>query len=159
MTATPAINYQDPANPRGIRNNNPGNIDFNPRNPWNGQLGLELGVKNPRFARFDCPENGIRAIGRLLLNYRGRDGMPGVGGKGIDTVRETISRWAPPGENDTEAYIQAIAKKLGVKPNDIIDVSNPRVLRVVIGGIIGHETGNYRYPDAVYDEGVRRALV
>ncbi|MFP3374343.1 structural protein P5, partial [Pseudomonas sp. SIMBA_068] len=23
--------------PRGVRNNNPGNIDFNPRNAWQGQ--------------------------------------------------------------------------------------------------------------------------
>ncbi len=56
--------------PRSVRNNNPGNIDFNPRNTWQGQLGLEIGVAKPRFARFDDPENGIRALGRLLINYR-----------------------------------------------------------------------------------------
>ncbi len=77
---------------RGIRNNNPGNIDYNPRNDWQGQLGYEQGVTKPRFARFDSPENGIRALAKLLINYRGKDGMPGVGGKGIDTVRETIKR-------------------------------------------------------------------
>ncbi|MBD1602511.1 structural protein P5, partial [Pseudomonas sp. CA3A] len=27
---------------RGVRNNNPGNIDFNPRNNWQGQLGIEV---------------------------------------------------------------------------------------------------------------------
>ncbi len=90
--------------PRGIRNRNPGNIDFNPLNDWVGQLGLEEGVANPRFARFDSPENGIRALGKLLINYRGKDGMPGVGGRGIDTVLETINRWAPSTENDTQAY-------------------------------------------------------
>lgn len=72
--------------PRGIRNNNPGNIDFNSRNNWQGQLGVETGG---RFAIFDTPENGIRALGKLLINYRGKDGMPGVGGKGIDTVLES----------------------------------------------------------------------
>lgn len=60
---------------RGIRNNNPGNIAFNPRNAWQGQLGLEVGVAKPRFARFDQAENGIRALGKLLLNYRGKAGL------------------------------------------------------------------------------------
>ncbi len=72
-------------NTRGIRNNNPGNIDYNQRNAWQGQLGLGLGVTKPRFARFDTPENGIRALGKLLLAYRGKDGRPGVRGPGIDT--------------------------------------------------------------------------
>ncbi|WP_288076471.1 structural protein P5 [Pseudomonas sp.] len=146
--------------PRGIRNNNPGNIDFNPRNDWVGQLGLELQVGRaaPRFARFDKPENGIRALGKLLINYRGKDGMLGVGGPGIDTVRETISRWAPGNENDTEAYIAAVASKLGVAANAVINIKNPRTLRIIVGSIIAHENANYRYPDAVFEEGLRRAL-
>lgn len=144
--------------PRGIRNRNPGNIDYNPRNAWHGQLGLELGVAKPRFARFDTPENGIRALGKLLINYRGKDGQAGVGGPGIDTVRETISRWAPGNENDTEAYIAAVAVKLGVTANAVIDIKEARTLRVLVGAIIAHECSNYRYPDAVFAEGIRRAL-
>ncbi|WEL56727.1 structural protein P5 [Pseudomonas kermanshahensis] len=144
--------------PRGVRNCNPGNIDYNPRNTWNGQLGLEQGVANPRFARFDSPENGIRALGKLLINYRGKDGMPGVGGPGIDTVRETVSRWAPGNENNTEAYIAAVTAKLGVKANDVINIKDVRTLRVVVGAIIAHECANYRYPDVVFNEGIRRAL-
>ncbi|MGX1022518.1 hypothetical protein AB7M33_005194 [Pseudomonas sp. Y3 TE3536] len=144
--------------PRGVRNKNPGNIDFNLRNAWQGQLGLEVGVANPRFARFDVAENGIRALGKLLINYRDKDGQPGVGGLGIDTVRETISRWAPGNENDTEAYIAAVARKLGVNANDVINIKDVSTLRVVVGAIIAHECANYRYPDAVFNEGIRRAL-
>nr|WP_269783852.1 structural protein P5 [Pseudomonas protegens] len=142
-------------NARGVRNRNPGNIDYNPRNDWQGQLGKE---PNGRFAVFDTAENGIRALGRLLLNYRGKDGMPGVGGPGIDTPREFITRWAPGNENDTEAYIAAIAKRLGVKANDAIDIKNPATLRAVMLGIIVHENGGNPYPDAVFEEGLRRAL-
>ncbi|WP_409260545.1 hypothetical protein [Pseudomonas putida] len=58
--------------PRDVRNNNPGNIDFNPRNDWQGQIGKE---PDGRFAIFDTPESGIRALGKLLINYRGKDGM------------------------------------------------------------------------------------
>ena len=144
--------------PRGLRNNNPGNIDYNPRNAWQGQIGLEEGTPRPRFARFDSPENGIRALGKLLLNYRGKDGMPDVGAHGIDTVLETVSRWAPANENDTEAYARALAARLGVKPTDRIDIQNPNVLREVVVGIIVHENGRNPYSIAIIDEGVRRAL-
>jgi hypothetical protein len=143
---------------RGIRNNNPGNIDFNPRNDWQGQLGLELGVTKPRFARFDSPENGIRALAKLLINYRGKDGMPGIGAPGIDTVRETISRWAPGFENDTEAYIKAVARAVGVQPNQPIDIMKPAVLTGVVTAIIAHEKGGNPYAPATIAEGVRRAL-
>ncbi|KYC17053.1 structural protein P5 [Pseudomonas sp. ABFPK] len=143
---------------RGARNNNPGNIDFNPRNSWQGQLGIEVGVPEPRFARFDEPENGIRALGKLLINYRGKDGMPGVGGKGIDTVLETISRWAPSSENDTQTYAAAVAKRIGVRPTDPINIKDPATLRAMVLGIILHENGGNPYPDQVIDEGVRRAL-
>ena len=143
---------------RGVRNNNPGNIDYNPRNAWQGQLGLEEGVPKPRFARFDSPENGIRALGKLLINYRGKDGMPGVGGKGIDTVLETINRWAPSSENDTMAYARAVATRIGVHPADTIDIKNPATLRGMVLGIIIHENGGNPYPPAIIDEGVRRAL-
>lgn len=143
---------------RGVRNNNPGNIDFNPRNAWQGQLGLELGVAKPRFARFDEPENGIRALGKLLINYLGKDGMPGVGGKGIDTVLETINRWAPSNENDTQAYAAAVAKRLGVRTTDPINIKDPVTLRGMVLGIIIHENGGNPYKDQVIDEGVRRAL-
>ncbi|WP_027907706.1 structural protein P5 [Pseudomonas taiwanensis] len=145
--------------PRGVRNNNPGNIDFNPRNAWQGQLGLEVGVPKPRFACFDTPENGIRALGKLLINYRGKDGMPGVGGKGIDTVLETINRWAPANENDTKAYAAAVAKRLGVGIVDPINIKNLATLRGMVVSIIIHENGANPYDAAVIDEGVLRALV
>ncbi|AGZ36513.1 MAG: structural protein P5 [Pseudomonas sp.] len=144
--------------PRGVRNNNPGNIDFNPRNAWQGQLGLEVGVPKPRFARFDTPENGIRALGKLLINYRGKDGMPGVGGKGIDTVLETINRWAPSNENDTQAYAAAVAKRLGVRTTDPINIKDPATLRGMVVSIVIHENGSNPYAPAIVDEGVRRAL-
>jgi len=145
--------------PRGVRNKNPGNIDYNPRNAWQGQLGLEEGVAKPRFARFDHPENGIRALGKLLINYRGKDGMPGVGGKGIDTVLETINRWAPSDENDTQAYAAAVAKRLGVKPTDPINIKDPATLLGMVLSIIIHENGGNPYPQAIIDEGIRRALI
>jgi hypothetical protein len=143
--------------PRGIRNNNPGNIDYNPRNLWVGQLPHDPNIEK-RFSRFDCAENGIRAMGKLLLNYRSKDDMRGVGKPGIDTLLEFVNRWAPSSENNTQAYAQAIAKRLGVGVRDPIDITDPRVLRETMVGIIEHENGYNPYSAQVIDEGVRRAL-
>lgn len=143
--------------PRGIRNNNPGNIDYNKRNQWQGQVGIEPGP-NGRFAVFDMPENGIRALGKLLINYRTKAGIPGVGGEGIDTVREVLNRWAPSNENDTEAYIKAVSGALGVTGNTVINLRDRRTLTGVVLGIIRHENGGNPYAQSVIDEGVSRAL-
>jgi len=84
--------------------------------------------------------------------------MPGVGRPGIDTPLEFISRWAPSSENNTLAYAQAIAKRLGVGVRDSIDISKPQVLRETVVGIIVHENGGNPYKSEVIDEGIRRAL-
>lgn len=144
--------------PRGVRNNNPGNIDYNPRNDWQGQLGIEEGVDRPRFARFSEPVWGIRAMAKLILNYRGKDGMPGVGKPGIDTVREVITRWAPGNENNTEAYVQMVAKAMRVQPNDPIQLANRLLLTPMVAAIIRHENGYAPYDEEVVAQGVNLAL-
>ncbi|MFU2316820.1 hypothetical protein [Rahnella sp. PCH160] len=50
---------------RGLRNNNPGNIEASDANPWEGQIGSD-----GRFAKFETPEHGIRALGKNLLSYQ-----------------------------------------------------------------------------------------
>ena len=144
--------------PRGVRNNNPGNIDYNPRNDWQGQIGIEEGVPKPRFARFSEPVWGIRAMAKLILNYRGKDGMPGVGKPGIDTVREVITRWAPGNENNTEAYVQMVAKAMRVQPNDPIQLANRLLLTPMVAEIIRHENGYAPYDEDVVAQGVNLAL-
>lgn len=115
-------------------------------------------MTKPRFARFDHPDNGVRVLGKLLLNYRGKDGMPGVGRPGIDTPLEFINRWAPASENDTTAYAKAIAKRLGVGVRNSIVIFRPQILRERVVGIIVHENGINPYPSTLIDEGIRRIL-
>ncbi|WP_207877461.1 structural protein [Pseudomonas sp. 32_A] len=136
--------------PRGIRNNNPGNIDYSPANKWNGQLGLEEGVDKPRFARFDTPENGIRALGKLLQTYQRV--------YGLNTVAKIISRWAPSSENDTAAYVRSVERRTGTAPGAKIQLTDPATLKGFVVAIIAHENGSNPYSDAVISEGVRRAL-
>lgn len=134
--------------PRGQRNNNPCNIDYNPKNKWIGQLGIEEGVVQPRFARFDCPENGIRAAVRLIINYIVR--------YKLNTVRDIISRWAPSNENFTEAYISAVERKSGIGTAKV-DPANADQMFALIVAIITHELGMQPYHTSTIYEGIYRA--
>ncbi|HAT4984430.1 TPA: hypothetical protein I9786_002833 [Serratia marcescens] len=130
---------------RGLRNNNPGNIEASDKNPWEGQTGSD-----GRFAKFETPEHGIRALGKNLLTYYQKHGL--------DTVGEIITRWAPPKENKTDAYIKAICDQLGVAADQQIDVTNPRTLAALCAGIVNHENGSQPYTDEQIGAGVSAAL-
>ncbi|GEM_PF-3663667 len=56
---------------RGVRNNNPGNIDYNPRNQWQGQLRPDPAIEK-RFARFDtgrcCEESETGPMDLSFMN-------------------------------------------------------------------------------------------
>lgn len=131
---------------RGIRNNNPGNIERNSIR-WNG---MALEQTDPRFVVFTRPEYGIRALAKVLLTYQRR--------YGLDTVAKIIGRWAPPVENDTGAYAQHVAAQVGVGVYDRIDLSNGMVLTGLITAIIAHENGNYSYPQPIIQAGINLAL-
>jgi len=136
--------------PRGVRNNNPGNIDYNQANKWQGQMPPNDALEK-RFARFDSPENGIRALGKLLQTYQTKHGLK--------TVKAIISRWAPSVENDTSAYVRAVEQKTGTAPGADVNLKDPVVLTGFVKAIIHHENAGYEYPESVIREGVRRALV
>ncbi len=146
----------DPKQARGYRNRNPGNIDFNAANKWQGQVGIEPppgGSMRPRFAVFTTHEFGIRALAMLLIAYQDRHGLR--------TVRGIINRWAPPSDgNRTDAYVSAAARKLGCDPDtDHLDLHTHAHLRPLVEAIITHELGGNPYPAAVIDEGLRLAGV
>ena len=115
--------------PRGIRNNNPGNLDFV------GQPGahLETGVANPRFAVFPTMSDGIRALRDQLLRYAER---------GLTTVASIISVYAPPTENATSAYIASLCRHMGVQADSVLDLRDPATMRALIAGITIMENGS-----------------
>lgn len=141
--------------PRGIRNHNPGNIEWG--DPWQGLL-PEAARTDKRFAQFTTPAYGIRALARVLISYYDRHG--------IRTVRAAISRWAPPVENNTESYVLAVAAKVGVAPDEPINFHDHARLRPLVEGVIRHENGvgprrtaNTWYTAQQVDEGLRLAGV
>lgn len=147
--------------PRGIRNNNPGNIEWG--DPWQGLLLIDERT-DERFCQFVDPSWGIRALARVLITYQ--DKRRAADGSAIDTVTEIIYRWAPPNENDTEAYIAAVCEQTGFREDEIIDLHCYDDARPLVEAIIRHECGrgplktaNTWYSDAVIDVALQRAGV
>lgn len=145
--------------PRGIRNNNPGNIRWG--SPWQG-LVPEPQRTDTAFCQFVAAAWGVRAIAIILITYQDKRRAPD--GSAIDTVQEFISRWAPAVENNTAAYVQAVASALGVGADDpTVDVHQYDTLLTLVRAIVTHENGQAPkgdwYSQAVYDEGLRLAGV
>jgi hypothetical protein len=110
--------------PRGIRNNNPLNLTGH----WDGQIGSD----GP-FAQFASVDDGRAAADRNLQAYASKHG--------INTVAGVVSRWAPPSENDTHAYVSKVSDALGVDPNAPLDMSDPQLRTKLLGAMEAHETG------------------
>lgn len=148
--------------PIGVRLNNPGNIEWG--SPWEGLVKREKSryyasgsKQQQRFCEFIEAAFGIRALALTLITYY--DKRLAADGSKIDTVREAISRWAPSFENNVTAYASAVAKQMGVHPDQTINFKDYDTIRGLVVGIIAHENAGYAYPDAVVDEGLRRAGV
>ncbi len=127
---------------RGIRNNNPGNIDYNSANKWRGMLPHDPAIES-RFCRFESPEYGIRALMSLLGTYQRK--------YGLKTVSALIGRWAPTNENNTSAYISGVAKELGVSPTAVISVFDKKTAIGLAKAIVRHENGSQPYDDETFE--------
>ncbi|SAL25688.1 hypothetical protein [Caballeronia telluris] len=125
-SAGPSSGPAQAQTPRGIRNNNPGNIRYGEFAKSAGATGADSGG----FAVFSDMQAGMEATAKLLHSYADR---------GFNTIRKIISRWAPANENDTQAYIANVAKQLGVSADLEL---NGEQLRGVAGSIFQHENGS-----------------
>lgn len=131
--------------PRGIRKNNPGNI-VRGTTRWLG----EVAGSDSRFATFETPEAGVRALAKNLLSYQDKHGL--------NTVEGIISRWAPKQENATDAYVAAVAREIGVSPTDSLNLRDRNILSKLSTAIIRHENGKQPYTQELIRNGVEQAL-
>ncbi|HAU8193884.1 TPA: lytic transglycosylase catalytic [Escherichia coli] len=92
------------------RNNNPGNI-----RPVSG--------KGFRF--FESALEGWEAMKKQLMRYfTGK-----TTGRALQTIQDIVSTWAPAGDNnDPKKYAQDVAKWMGVSPNAILNLTDPRTM-------------------------------
>ncbi|MEY8486478.1 structural protein P5 [uncultured Parabacteroides sp.] len=107
--------------PRGLRNNNPGNIRIN-NDLFQGEVRPS---RDKEFKQFKNMAYGYRAIFRTLLTYYRI--------YRLETIRQMISRWAPPKENKTEAYIKAVSDYSGIAADDFISFNREQMIRIVAG--------------------------
>jgi hypothetical protein len=125
--------------PRGIRNNNPGNLRHG--GSWQGMAPAQT---DPDFIQFVSPEYGIRAMAGVLLTYSRK--------YNLNTVAKIINRWAPPSENDTQTYITSVCTWCSVGPGEVINIYT--LMPKLIKAIIQHENGQQPYSDAQINQGI-----
>ena len=115
--------------PRGIRNNNPGNLRRS-RDNWQG---LRKEQTDPQFFQFKTMAYGYRALIRTLQNYRRVHGLR--------TIGDMIARWAPENENHTAQYVRAVCQDLQVPATYEPDVDDRETMCALAAAISRVENG------------------
>lgn len=115
--------------PRGLRNNNPGNIRIN-GDLFRGEIRPST---DKFFKQFETPAYGYRAIFKILRNYHTK--------YALGTIRKMITRWAPEKENNTAAYIDAVSGYAGIKPDDPININDREQMIRIVAGMSKVENG------------------
>lgn len=115
--------------PRGLRNNNPGNIRRSKDN-WQG---LAKKQTDPDFFQFESIAWGYRALMKTLQTYRRK--------YGLQTIAEMIARWAPADENDTAAYVRAVCREMQVPESYVPDIDDRGTMCALTASISRVENG------------------
>lgn len=92
------------------------------------------------FFTFTSAIYGIRALARTLITYQDKHGL--------HTIRQIISRWAPPVENNTNAYVRSVSADAGLDEDQSLDLHRFDHLFPLTKAIIHHENGQQPYTDA-----------
>lgn len=114
--------------PRGLRNNNPGNIRLSSTR----YLG-EVDSTDTAFKQFKSMAYGYRAMFVLLYTYQRKHHL--------NTIEEMISRYAPAIENHTEKYISAVSEWSGVPATSRITTTNGDIMVPVVAAMSRVENG------------------
>lgn len=133
-----AVNYLGKSNyPRGMRNNNPGNLRISSSN-WKGKVPSSKNTDGA-FEQFDYYVWGVRAMVVLLRNY--------INKNRLTTIRQIMAKYAPPSENHTDTYAKWVANKSGIGIDQQITATQQH-LRPLVKAMAHYENGQ----DAVDDD-------
>lgn len=127
--------------------NNPGNIRYRGNDKWQGAASPP---QENGFCTFASPVYGIRAIARILITFQDK--------YGCRTVRDFISRWAPPADlNPTDQYIKNVESWGGFQPMHSLNAHAYADACALVEGIIRQEQGSMPYSEAQIDEALKLA--
>ena len=118
--------------PRGLRNNNPGNIRNSDATDWIGEVETSY-KKDNSFEEFISMAHGYRALIKLLQNYRKKHKCK--------TIADFINRWAPRTENDTTSYIRTVCREMQVPTTYIPDINDKNTMCAFASAISLVENG------------------
>ena len=124
---------------RGLRNCNPGNIRQS-RSNFKGEVRPS---RDSAFKQFESMAYGYRAMFVLLNSYHKR--------YGLTTIREMISRWAPPSENFTEGYIRFVSERSGIDADAEVDSRSERDMVPIVAAMSEIENGTKAAMTDVYE--------
>lgn len=125
-----AIDFRDRSDlPRGMRNNNPGNIVI-AGNDWKGKIPVSQNTDR-KFEQFVSYQYGVRAMIVLLSNYIDR--------YGLTTLSAIITRWCS-GGCDLNTYLQVMTQFTGYAANQPLRADR-EVLKRLVQGIAQVEQG------------------
>lgn len=124
---------------RGLRNCNPGNIRQS-RSNFKGEVRPS---RDSAFKQFESMAYGYRAMFVLLNSYHKR--------YGLTTIREMISRWAPPTENFTEGYIRFVSERTGIAADAEVDSRSERDMIPIVAAMSEIENGVKAAMNDVYE--------
>lgn len=108
--------------PRGMRNNNPGNLKIS-GSQWAGKIPAGRNTDGV-FEQFENYSYGIRAMIKLLLNY--------INQQGRDTIRKILERYAPGSENPTSSYISQVSALTGFGPDQRLSPNKTTMKKLVL---------------------------
>lgn len=126
--------------PRGIRNNNPGNL-----RTWGDTPRVD------GFARFATPEAGLAAMIKNLQVQQSKHGL--------NTIAGIIGKWAPSSENETGSYVNSIVKQTGFGAHQPLDLTDKRTVAPLISSMIRHEGNSAGYSKDMVDKAVTTVVV
>jgi hypothetical protein len=144
-----AISYLNDPNysnlPRGMKNNNPGNIVLS-SSAWKGKIPNRENTDG-KFEQFVSYQYGVRAMIVLVQNYMNR--------YGLNTIGKIIQRWC--GTNcNYNSYVNSVSQSTGYAANQILPNSMDVVVNVVRGlaQFEQGKPGNQLIPDALINQAI-----
>ncbi|AOM39213.1 hypothetical protein [Xenorhabdus hominickii] len=143
-------NYANPLKesgrqPRGIRNNNPGNLVAAPN-----AVGKDYG-KTHTYVKFGTAHDGISAMARQLMLDAER---------GLNTIDLFLDKYASKkAGNNTEAYVRSVSQRTGYARNQRLDMHDPEVLNNLMAAMIKQENENINpYSKKQITDGINDAI-
>jgi hypothetical protein len=137
--------------PISVRNSNPGNLRADGIS-WRGlcKAGDIRSDQDPDYCMFTAPVYGFRALAIDLRTKWSKDGLRSIGA--------IIPKYAPPAENNTEAYVKAVSIMTGIAAAKELNLDDPAELASLCRAITVHESGGWFFATADLNRGIELAL-